>query len=69
MLNSLDVQERTIRAKKETFKQIWGSEIKVWLASSCSTVLDLGKTCKWKVDGDGSLIQKRKIRRTSPVLH
>ncbi|KAH8745621.1 hypothetical protein F5882DRAFT_108345 [Hyaloscypha sp. PMI_1271] len=56
MLNSLDFQERTIRrqhlgeirTKKETFKWIWGSEIKVWLSSSVPLFWILGKPASGK---------------------
>jgi hypothetical protein len=56
ILNSLDFQERTIRrqhlgeirTKKETFEWIWGSEIKVWLASSVPLFWILGKPASGK---------------------
>jgi hypothetical protein len=56
MLNSLDFQERTIRrqhlgeirVKKETFEWIWGSEIKVWLASNVPLFWILGKPASGK---------------------
>jgi len=56
MLNSLDFQERTIwrqylgeiRVKKETFEWIWGSEIKVWLASNSPLFWVLGKPASGK---------------------
>jgi hypothetical protein len=56
MLNSLDFQERTIRrqhlgeirVKKETFKWIWGSEIKVWLASNVPLFWIVGKPASGK---------------------
>jgi hypothetical protein len=56
MLNSLDFQERTIRrqhlgeirAKEETFKWIWGSEIKAWLVSSVPLFWILGKPASGK---------------------